>query len=74
LNQWETYDWEFPHGKHPCIVISPQARAANPAIDTVNVLGASSARASTPPSLHQVLLDKEDGMDWKRSCDVTLFT
>lgn len=72
MKQWDTYQWSFPHGSHPCVIISPQARVSNPDYDTVNLLGASTHRASGQPAMHQVMLDTADGMDWETlvRCDV----
>jgi len=72
LNQWDTYQWKFPHGEHPCVIISPQARASNPAIETVNILGCSTQRAARAAREHEIMLDKADGMDWETlaRCDV----
>jgi len=47
------------------VIISPQARTANPAIDTVNIMGGSSHRALRLPKEHESLLDVADGLDWE---------
>ena len=72
MQQWDTFQWEFPHGSHPCVVISPADRCANRDIETVNILGCSSHRARRQPLKHEVLLDAADGMDWETlvRCDV----
>ena len=68
MKQWEVWQWEFPHGTHPAVIFSPEARCANPDIQTVNVLGCSSQRARRQPEVHEVLLDREDGLDWETLC------
>jgi mRNA-degrading endonuclease toxin of MazEF toxin-antitoxin module len=68
MKQWEVWQWEFPHGSHPAVIISPEARCTNGQILTVNVLGCSSQRARRRPEAHEVLLDKEDGLDWETLC------
>ena len=65
MKQWDTYQWVFPHGSHPCVIISPQARVVNPDIDTVNVVGGSTQRAARAAKPHEVILDTADGMDWE---------
>ena len=65
MNQWDTYDYEFPHGKHPCVVLSRTARCQNADFDTVNILSASSHRALRLPHEHEFILDAADGMDWE---------
>lgn len=72
MKQWDTYQWEFPHGEHPCVIISPPARCANADCKTVNVIGCSSQRLAREPLAHEVLLDESEGMDWPTlaKCDV----
>ena len=72
MRQWDTYQWVFPHGDHPCVVISPPARVANSACQTVNLLACSTQRAARPALAHEIILDQVDGMDWETlvRCDV----
>jgi mRNA-degrading endonuclease toxin of MazEF toxin-antitoxin module len=72
VKQWDTYQWQLTHGDHPCVVVSPADRCANPDCKTVNVIGCSSQRAARQPLAHEVLLDATDGMDWETlaRCDV----
>lgn len=65
MRQWEIYDWEFPHGKHPCVVISNEFLSENADVPTVNVIGCSSHRAAREPAAHEFLLDAADGLDWE---------
>jgi len=68
MKPWEVWDWEFPHGKHPAVIVSPEARCLNTDIQTVNILGCSSRRASRAAEIHEVLLDEADGLDWETLC------
>ena len=68
MKPWEVWHWEFPHGSHPTVIASPEARCANPDIETVNVLGCSTQRARRAPDVHEVLLGQEDGLDWETLC------
>ena len=68
MKPWEVWQWEFPHGSHPAVIVSPEGRCANPGALTVNVAGCSSQRANRTPEVHEVLLDSEDGMDWPTLC------
>lgn len=72
MKPWEVYQWEFPHGEHPAVIISPHDRCVNPDIETVNVVGCSSQRANHKPEAHEVMLDREDGLEWESlaRCDV----
>ncbi|MBM3838557.1 MAG: hypothetical protein FJ398_11445 [Verrucomicrobia bacterium] len=68
MNPWEVWQWEFPHGSHPAVIVSPEDRCANSAIETVNVAGCSTQRSRRSPDVHEVLLDQEDGLDWETLC------
>ncbi len=68
MKPWEVWQWEFPHGSHPAVIISPEARCLNPDLLTVNVAGCSTQRARRGPDLHEVLLDREDGLEWETLC------
>lgn len=68
MKPWDVYQWEFPHGDHPAVIVCPAARSENPDIETVNVLGCSSKEAHRPAGIHEVLLDREDGLDWPTLC------
>ena len=65
LKQWDTCDFDFPHGRHPCVVLSRTARCQNAAFETVNILAGQSHRAQRLPLDHEFLLDAADGMDWE---------
>jgi hypothetical protein len=68
MKPWEVWEWAFPHGLHPAVIVSPLARCINPAIETVNVTGCSSQRTRREPEIHEILLDIEDGLDWATLC------
>lgn len=70
MKQWDTMEWEFPHGRHPCVIISTNDRCSNPALPTVNVLACQSQRAQRGARLNEVILDAADGMDWETLCRV----
>jgi hypothetical protein len=57
-------------GTHPAVIVSHPDRLAR-AI-TVNVLLCSSHRAMRPPKKCEVLLDREDSLDWETMvrCDI----
>ena len=68
MKPWEVYQWKFPHGDHPAVIVCPDARCDNPHFETVNVLGCSSKQARRPAAVHEVVLDQEDGLDWPTLC------
>jgi hypothetical protein len=72
MKPWEVYQWEFPHGAHPAVILSPYDRCVNPDIETVNVIGCSSKRTNRLPEEHEVMLNGADGMEWETlaRCDV----
>lgn len=65
MKQWDTNQWVFPHGSHPCIIVSPTARCQNPDFSTVNVLACQSQRAQRQPRENELVIDQADGMDWE---------
>lgn len=71
MKQWDTSQWQFPHGLHPCVIISRTDRCQNPAYQFVNILACQSVRATRQAKGPEVLLDVEDGMDWETivKCD-----
>lgn len=70
MKQWDVVDWEFPHGQHPAIIISPDARCVNPAFETVNLLSCTSQRTTRGARLNEVLLNGADGFAWETLCRV----
>lgn len=65
MKQWDTCQWNFPHGQHPCVIISPDARCQNAAFETVNIIAGQSQRAKRTANQIECLLDSADGMDWE---------
>ena len=66
MKQWDVYNWDFPGGTHPAVIVSHPVRAANKPL--VNVLYCSSQRANRPPEEYEVLLNSADGLDWESHC------
>jgi len=64
VKQWDTSQWTFPHGNHPCVIISRASRCQSAAFDTVNILACQSQRATRPAGDLEALLDVADGLDW----------
>jgi hypothetical protein len=68
MKPWDVYQWKFPHGEHPAVVVCPVARCDNPDIETVNVAGCSSREARRTAQAHEIILDQADGLDWPTLC------
>jgi mRNA-degrading endonuclease toxin of MazEF toxin-antitoxin module len=66
VKQWDICEWEFPHGKHPAVVLTPPPWDER--WDELNVLACASQRAQRKPEAHEVLLDTADGLDWETLC------
>ena len=66
MRPWDVCDFRFPHGSHPCVILSSEEVLAhrNEAI----VLACRSLREPRPPKRYEVILDEEDGLDWKTWC------
>ncbi len=65
MKQWDIYTWEFPHGTHPAVILTPDAWLHS---EEINILDCSTHRAQRPPEKHEVLLDEADGLDWATLC------
>ncbi len=65
MHQWEI--WKFPHpdaaNAHPCVILSPEGIANNPAMPAVNVLACTSKRPGDRLKPGEMILDAEDGLD-----------
>lgn len=70
MKQWDTMEWDFPHGRRPCVIISTNDRCENQALTTVTVLACQSQRATRDARQNEVILNAEDGMDWATLCRV----
>ncbi|HAB15645.1 MAG TPA: type II toxin-antitoxin system PemK/MazF family toxin [Verrucomicrobiota bacterium] len=71
MKPWEIWTCDFADaGPHPAVIVSHPDRVARAPL--VNVLIASSQRASRPPRENEILLNGEDGLDWKTlvKCDL----
>src|SRR4051812_21382574 len=58
----------FPFSKerrHPAIIISNDETCQNDAIEELNALICTSAKANRPPKPTEEVLDEADGLDWK---------
>ncbi len=69
--QFEVWDCDFDKkGVHPAVLISHPDRCAKAA--TLNVLFCTSQRQSRKPYPFEVMLDKEDGLNWETFCDCSI--
>lgn len=67
-DQFDVWRFNFPKkGEHPVVLISHPDRCARAAL--VDVLYCTSQRQSRKPHPWEVMLDREDGMDWETFCD-----
>jgi mRNA-degrading endonuclease toxin of MazEF toxin-antitoxin module len=68
-DQFDVWRFSFPDkgGEHPVVLISHPDVCARAAV--VNVLFCTSQRQNRPACAREVMLDKEDGMDWETFCD-----
>jgi len=71
MNQFEVWDYNFPQkGLHPVVLISHPDRCAR--AKHVNVLFCTTQRQGRQPYSFEVLLDKEDGLNWETFCDCSI--
>ena len=66
MNSWEVWECDVGFGAHPVVVVSHPARAQRK--DIVEVLTCSTQRAARPALSNEVILDVEDGMNWRTFC------
>ena len=67
-NQFDVWRFNFPEkGEHSVVLISHPSLCANSSV--INVLYCTSQRQSRPAKAHEIMLDKEDGLDWETFCD-----
>lgn len=72
MKQWDIFSFQ-PAGwpePHPAVVASHPLRVTNKA--EVDVVICSNKRAGRPAEGHEVLLDREDGLDWPTLCKCDL--
>jgi len=73
VKQWEIYLFPFDvENPHPAVIISNDERCLNDDLDHVNALICTSAKLNREPKKSEVILNGEDGLDWKTAvrCDV----
>ena len=70
MKAWEVWDYEFPFGVHPAIIVFSSRRVEFK--PDVVVLKCSSQRATREAVGLEAIVDEADGMDWKTvvQCDV----
>jgi len=73
VRQWDIYLFPFEAEEpHPAVIISNDERCANPGLEHVNALICTSAKLNRAPKSNEIILNGEDGLDWKTAvrCDV----
>ncbi len=69
--QFAVWDCDFEDkGLHPAVLISHPDRCAG--ARWLNVLFCTTQRQTRRPYPFEVILDKEDGMDWQTFCDCSM--
>jgi mRNA-degrading endonuclease toxin of MazEF toxin-antitoxin module len=72
VKPFEIFSWRPPGwpDAHPCVIVSHPDRADRKT--PVEVLMCSTKRATRHAEPHEILLDKEDGLDWPTLCKCDL--
>ena len=70
MNAWDVWECDLGHGSHPVVIVSHLARAEGK--EVVEVLDCSTQRTARPAFPNEVILDVEDGMNWKTFCKCDL--
>jgi len=71
MKPWEIWDYEFPWGRHPAIIVSSELRVERKS--HVVVLSCSTQRATRDAIGLEAVVDKDDGLDWKTIVRCDLF-
>jgi len=72
VNAWDIFDFPFPWGTHPAVIVSGDKRVANK--PDVVVLACRTMQPQTKDvDKLQAVLDAADGLDWKTICNLDLF-
>jgi hypothetical protein len=67
MKPWEIWTWRFPEaGEHPAVILGTEERVRLK--PRVCVILCSTQRATREPEIHEVILDKADGLDWETLC------
>src|SRR6266705_1555129 len=67
MKPWEVWTWKFPDAdEHAAVVLGTEERVRLK--PRVCVLLCSTQRATRNAELHEVILDKADGLEWETLC------
>jgi mRNA-degrading endonuclease toxin of MazEF toxin-antitoxin module len=67
MRPWQVWTWRFPDaGEHPAVILGTEERVKHKA--RICVLLCFTKRATRKPEIHEVILDREDGLDWDTLC------
>jgi mRNA-degrading endonuclease toxin of MazEF toxin-antitoxin module len=64
MDQWDIYNYAFPHpiGEHPVVITSPSELAMNPDIRDLNGFMVTTLREARAPRKLEVVLDEADSL------------
>ena len=68
MNPWDIFDYEWPWGKHPAVVVSNRFRVElkqQVVVLSCRTLQPTHRRNAKP---NETILDKTDGLDWATLC------
>jgi mRNA-degrading endonuclease toxin of MazEF toxin-antitoxin module len=66
MKQWDVFYFPFTRERrHPAVILTNDEFCENAQVKEVNVLLCASAEANQDPKKIEVVLDQEDGFDWK---------
>jgi hypothetical protein len=73
VKAWEVWQYKFPWGEHPVVIVSNELRVKLK--PQIMVLSCRTMQPATfrNPEIGECLLDEADGLDWKTLCRCDLF-
>ena len=68
MNSWDIFDYDWPWGKHPAVIISNRVRVQLK--QQVVVLSCRTLRPGQrrETEAHEAMLNSEDGLNWETLC------
>ena len=68
MNAWDIFDYDWPWGKHPAVIVSNRVRVQLKQQVVVLSCRTLSPGRQREPKENEAILNSEDGLDWATLC------
>src|SRR6184192_4128502 len=68
MNSWDIFDYEWPWGKHPAVIVSNRVRVQLKQQVVVLSCRTLQPALSREPKANETILNGEDGLNWPTLC------